>query len=213
MEKNQKILNFGIFGKMNSGKCSLNKAINLYIKDLSHPKDFIYKNTKYHLFPIPCCGQDLKDNFDISIKNSDFLLITIDSSTINNINSEINYYFHLIVLSIINGIKKIIFVLTKKIIEEEIKEGKEEIEKVKSFISDIYQNIKKKFVLKTEFIFDYILVDSLEGDGIEDLLNLFPTADFNNDLNNENEENNCLLLGLYDKYSDKEREEASVPDH
>ena len=36
-----KILNFSIFGILNSGKCSLNKAINIFIKDLSHPKDFI----------------------------------------------------------------------------------------------------------------------------------------------------------------------------
>ena len=146
----QNILNFSILGKMNSGKCSLNKAINLYIKDLSHPKDFIYNNSKYHLFPIPCCGPDLKDNFDISIKNSDFLLITVDSTLINDINNDLNYYFHLISLSIINGIKKLIFVFTKKIIEDEIKCTEKEIETLKKYISDIYQYIKQKFGFKNE---------------------------------------------------------------
>ena len=102
------ILTFSIFGKENSGKCSLNKAINLYLKDLSHPNDFIYDNTNYHIFPIPCFGENYKDNFDISIKNTDFILITIDSNSIININNDINYYFHLISLSIINGIKNII---------------------------------------------------------------------------------------------------------
>ena len=162
----QNILNFGIFGITNSGKCSLSQAINLYIKDLSHPKDFIINNTKYHLFPIPCCGPDLKDNFDISIKNSDFILITIDSITINNINSNLNYYLHLISLSIINGIKKIIFVLTKKLNEEEIKVTNKEIEIIKKIMSEIYQNIKSKFIFKNEIIFEYVLVDSLEGEGI-----------------------------------------------
>ena len=113
-----KILNFSIFGKLNSGKCSLNKAINLFIKDLSHPKDFIYNDIKYHIFPIPCCGQDLKDNFDISMKNSDFILITIDSKTLNDINKDINYYFYLILYSVFNNIKNIIFVLTKSLNEE-----------------------------------------------------------------------------------------------
>ena len=205
----QNILNFSILGKVNSGKCSLNKAINLYIKDLSHPKDFIYNKTKYHLFPIACCGPDLKDNFDISIKNSDFLLITVDSTIINSINNDINYYFHLISLSIINGIKKLIFVLTKKIIEDEIQCTEKEIETLQKFISDIYQNIKNKFIFKNDIYFEYALVDSLEGEGIEDLLNKFPN---NSDLicKSDNNKNNLLLLGVYDKYSDKEREEFVI---
>ena len=205
----QNILNFGIFGITNSGKCSLSQAINLYIKDLSHPKDFIINNTKYHLFPIPCCGPDLKDNFDISIKNSDFILITIDSSTINNINSNLNYYLHLISLSIINGIKKIIFVLTKKLNEEEIKVTNKEIEILKKIMSEIYQNIKSKFIFKNEIIFEYILVDSLEGEGIEDLLNKFPNNSIINKESN-NKKDNLFLFGVFDKYSDKEREEFVI---
>ena len=199
----QNILNFSIFGKTNSGKCSLNKAINLFIKDLSHPKDFIYNNTKYHLFPIPCCGPDLKDNFDISIKNSDFILITIDSTTINNINSDLHYYLHLISLSIINGINKIIIVLTKKLIDEEKKVDEKDLEKIENYISDIYQNIKNKFGFNKEIKIDYVLIDSLEGEGIEDLLNKFPN---NSELINE-KQNNLILFGVFDKYSDKEREE------
>ena len=205
----QNILNFGIFGITNSGKCSLSQAINLYIKDLSHPKDFIINNTKYHLFPIPCCGPDLKDNFDISIKNSDFILITIDSITINNINSDLNYYLHLISLSIINGIKKIIFVLTKKLNEEEIKVTNKEIEILKKIMSEIYQNIKSKFIFKNEIIFEYILVDSLEGEGIEDLLNKFPNNSIINKESN-NKKDNLFLFGVFDKYSDKEREEFVI---
>ena len=206
---NQNILNFGIFGKVNSGKCSLNKAINLFTKDLAHPKDFIHKNIKYHLFPIPCCDPDLKDNFDISIKNSDFLLITVDSSQLDNINSDKSYYYHIISLSVINGIKKLIFVLTKKIIEEEVHASEKEIEKLKSYILDIYQNIKNKFEQKNEINFDFTLVDSLEEDGIEELLNKFPT---NSDIKKQNEKskNELLLFGIYDKYSDKEREEFVI---
>lgn len=206
---NQNILNCGMFGKVNSGKCSLNKAINLFSKDLAHPKDFIHNNTKYHLFPIPCCGPDLKDNFDISIKNSDFLLITVDSSGLGNINSDKNYYYHIISLSVINGIKKLIFVLTKKIIEEEVHASDKEVEKLKTYILDIYKDIKNKFEQKNEINFDFSLVDSLEEDGIEELLNKFPT---NADIQKENEKNKneLLLFGIYDKYSDKEREEFVI---
>ena len=206
---NQNILNFGIFGKVNSGKCSLNKAINLFTKDLAHPKDFIHKNTKYHLFPIPCCGPDLKDNFDISIKNSDFLLITVDSTVLDNINSDKNYYYHIISLSVINGIKKLIFVLTKKIVEEEVHASEKDVEKLKSYILDIYQNIKNKFEQKNEIKFDFALVDSLEEDGIEDLLNKFQN---NTVIQKESEKskNELLLFGIYDKYSDKEREEFVI---
>ena len=81
---------------------------------------------------------DLKNNFDISIKKSDFLLITVDSSQLDNINSDKSYYYHIISLSVINGIKKLIFVLTKKIIEEEVHASEKEIEKLKSYILDIY---------------------------------------------------------------------------
>ena len=200
------ILNFSIFGKENSGKCSLNKAINLYIKDLSHPKDFIFNNIKYHLFPIPCCGQDFKDNFDISIKNSDFIIITIDSNHINNINNELNYYSHLILLSIVNGIKNIIFVFTKSKNEEgDIIINNNDIEKIKILINDIFQKIKSKLGINNNIQFEYCTVDSLEGNGIEELLNKFPKK-----INNENINQGNIILGLYDKYSDKEREEFVV---
>ena len=202
------ILNFSIFGKENSGKCSLNKAINLYIKDLSHPKDFIYNNIKYHIFPIPCFGIEFKDNFDISIKNSDFILITIDSNERNIINNDINYYSHLILLSIINGIQNIIFVFTKSLNEEgNLIINNSDIDKVKIVFDDIYQKIKQKLGLNNSNIkFEYCIVDSLEGDGIEELLNKFPK-----NCNIKNNNNDIFnLLGVYDKYSDKEREEFVV---
>ena len=189
-----KILNFSILGKRNSGKCSLNKAINLFTKELLHPKDFVYNNNKYHIFPIPCCGNDLKDNFDISIKNSDFILITIDSNELNDINKENNYYAHLILLSIINGIQNIIFVLTKCI-------GKD--------MNELYEKIKTKFNIDNiKMSFDFCFIDSLEGYGIEELLNKFP-KNVNIDIT-ENKNNPISILGLYDKYPDKEREEFVI---
>ena len=200
-----KILNFSILGKLNSGKCSLNKAINLFTKELLHPKDFSYNNTKYHIFQIPCCGNELKDNFDISIKNSDFILITIDSNNINDINKESNYYIHLILLSIIHGIQNIIFVLTKN----GNKDGNDNINNLKNFMNELYEKIKTKLGINNIKInFDFCSIDSLEGYGIEELLNKFPK---NNDINSiENKNNPISILGLYDKYSDKEREEFVI---
>ena len=200
-----KIFNFSILGKFNSGKCSLNKAINLFTKELLHPKDFSYNNTKYHIFPIPCCGNELKDNFDISIKNSDFILITIDSNSINDINKESNYYTHLILLSIIHGIQNIIFVLTKN----GNKDGNDNINNLKNFMNELYEKIKTKLGINNIKInFDFCSIDSLEGYGIEELLNKFPK---NNDINSiENKNNPISILGLYDKYSDKEREEFVI---
>ena len=200
-----KIFNFSILGKLNSGKCSLNKAINLFTKELLHPKDFSYNNTKYHIFPIPCCGNELKDNFDISIKNSDFILITIDSNNINDINKESNYYTHLILLSIIHGIQNIIFVLTKN----GNKDGNDNINNLKNFMNELYEKIKAKLGINNIKInFDFCSIDTLEGYGIEELLNKFPK---NNDINSiENKNNPISILGLYDKYSDKEREEFVI---
>ena len=200
-----KIFNFSILGKLNSGKCSLNKAINLFTKELLHPKDFSYNNTKYHIFQIPCCGNELKDNFDISIKNSDFILITIDSNNINDINKESNYYIHLILLSIIHGIQNIIFVLTKN----GNKDGNDNINNLKNFMNELYEKIKTKLGINNIKInFDFCSIDSLEGYGIEELLNKFPK---NNDINSiENKNNPISILGLYDKYSDKEREEFVI---
>jgi translation elongation factor EF-1alpha len=136
-------------------------------------------------------------------------LITVDSTLLDNINSDKSYYYHIISLSIINGIKKLIFVLTKKIIEEEVHASEKEVEKLKSYILDIYQNIKNKFEQKNEINFDFALIDSLEEDGIEELLNKFP---INSDIQKENEKNKSelLLFGIYDKYSDKEREEFVI---
>ena len=53
------------------------------------------------------------------------------------------------------------------------------------------------------------MVDSLEEDGIEELLNKFPT---NSDIQKEDgkNKNELLLFGIYDKYSDKEREEFVI---
>ena len=53
------------------------------------------------------------------------------------------------------------------------------------------------------------MVDSLEGEGIEELLNKFPT---NFEMNNKSEKNNnnSIILGVFDKYSDKEREEFVI---
>ena len=205
-----RIINFSILGKRNSGKCSLNKAINLFTKELLHPKDFIYNNTKYHIFPIPCCGNDLKDNFDISIKNSDFILITIDSNDLVDINKDCNYYTHLILLSIIHGIQNIIFVLTKSVNKDgDAKVNNNIIENLKNFMNELYEKIKIKLGLNNIKInFDFCSIDSLEGYGIEDLINKFPKNTNTNTIENNN--NLISLLGLYDKYPDKERDEFVI---
>ena len=205
-----KIINFSTLGKRNSGKCSLNKAINLFTKELLHPKDFIYNNTKYHIFPIPCCGNDLKDNFDISIKNSDFILITIDSNDLIDINKDCNYYTHLILLSIIHGIQNIIFVLTKNVNKDGDAKGNNNIiENLKNFMNELYEKIKIKLGLNNIKInFEFCTIDSLEGYGIEDLLNKFPKNTNTNMIDNNN--NLISLLGLYDKYPDKDREEFVI---
>ena len=205
-----KIINFSILGKRNSGKCSLNKAINLFTKELLHPKDFIYNNTKYHIFPIPCCGNDLKDNFDISIKNSDFILITIDSNDLTDIKKDCNYYTHLILLSIIHGIQNISFVLTKSGNKDgNVKENNNMIENLKNFMNELYEKIKIKLGFNNIKInFDFCIIDSLEGYGIEDLLNKFPKNTNTNTIENNN--NLISLFGLYDKYPDKERDEFVI---
>ena len=75
-------------------------------------------------------------------------------------------------------------------------------------MGDIYSNIKIKLGMNNFNInFEYSIIDSLEGKGIEELLNKFPKKP-NQNSNEINQD--LVLLGLYDKYFDKEREEFVI---
>jgi translation elongation factor EF-G len=66
MDKNENIIiNIGIFGKINSGKCTLSKNLSINYGNIVNPNKFNINNVEYHIFPIPCAGPEYNDNYDI----------------------------------------------------------------------------------------------------------------------------------------------------
>ena len=60
MDKNENIIiSIGIFGKINSGKCSLSKILSINYGNIANPNKFEINNIEYHIFPIPCLVQAL----------------------------------------------------------------------------------------------------------------------------------------------------------
>lgn len=92
---NNKVISIGLFGSLNSGKCSLSVQLAIKFGNIATPKEFKYNNKAYKIFPIPCTKPDYKEHFEISVLNCEIAIVLIDTSKLeNNIhNKEIQEYY------------------------------------------------------------------------------------------------------------------------
>ena len=191
MDKTENIIiSIGIFGKINSGKCSLSKNLSINYGNIANPNKFEINNIEYHIFPIPCAGPEYNDNYDISINNCDISFIIIDVSE----NFDQIFLIKLIGDIICHGINKI-FILFNKIdkvnFDESIK---------KKFEDDINVIIHKfnSFFNLNKIELKYFPTNIKDNDGINKIIDEMKNLTF------ENKEKGNLLIPIFDKYYDND---------
>lgn len=191
MDKTENIIiSIGIFGKINSGKCSLSKNLSINYGNIANPNKFEINNIEYHIFPIPCAGPEYNDNYDISINNCDISFIIIDISE----NFDQIFLIKLIGDIICHGINKI-FILFNKIdkvnFDESIK---------KKFEDDINVIIHKfnSFFNLNKIELKYFSTNIKDNDGINKIIDEIKNLTF------ENKEKENLLIPIFDKYYDND---------
>ena len=189
---NNNIINLGIIGQENVGKCLFNKNFTIKFGSIVKPNEFTIKNNNFHIFSIPCSEPDFKDNFEMTMSNSDILIIII------NINKEINEedknYYQKIFLNIFyNQINKILIIFN----EFEETNTENNIFLYKNLFNE-YLKIYKNFFEINEFEIKYIKSNIKKETNFEEISeNLI-------NFNYKNNNNNNLEFILYDKYFDEE---------
>ena len=191
MNKNEnQIICIAIFGKLNSGKCTLSKYLSINYGNIAEQNKFKLNNIEYHIFPIPCVGPEYNDNYDISIFNCDISFIIID------ISEEFDEIFHIKLIGdiISKGINKII-ILFNKIDKVNFDENIEQ--KFKNNINNIINKFNSFFELN-KIDLDYFSISLKEAQKLNEIIERIKNYNF------ENKENENILIPIYDKYYDKE---------
>ena len=191
MDKNENIIiSIGIFGKINSGKCSLSKILSINYGNIANPNKFEINNIEYHIFPIPCAGPEYNDNYDISINNCDISFIIIDISE----NFDQSFFIKLIGDIICHGIN-IIFILFNKIDKVDFDESLKK--KFEDDINAIIQKFKTFFNLNNIEL-KYFSTNIKDNNGINKIIDEIKNLTF------ENKEKENLLIPIFDKYYDND---------
>ena len=191
MNKNEnQIICIAIFGKLNSGKCTLSKYLSINYGNIAEQNKFKLNNIEYHIFPIPCVGPEYNDNYDISIFNCDISFIIID------ISEEFDEIFHIKLIGdiISKGINKII-ILFNKIDKVNFDETLEQ--KFKNNINNIINKFNSFFELN-KIDLDYFSISLKDAQKLNEIIERIKNYNF------ENKENENILIPIYDKYYDKE---------
>ena len=193
--ENNNIINLGIIGKENAGKCLFNKNFTIKYGSIIKPNEFIYNNNNFHIFSIPCSEPDFNDNFEMTISNSDILIIII------NLNKEINdddknYYQKMFLNIFYNQINKILIIFNEF---EENLENENNIFLYKKLFNE-YLNIYKKFFEINQFEIKYVKSNIKKETNFEIVAENLINFNYNNN-NNNNIETEFIL---YDKYFDEE---------
>ena len=189
MNKNEnQIICIAIFGKLNSGKCTLSKYLSINYGNIAEQNKFKLNNIEYHIFPIPCVGPEY--NYDISIFNCDISFIIID------ISEEFDEIFHIKLIGdiISKGINKII-ILFNKIDKVNFDETLEQ--KFKNNINNIINKFNSFFELN-KIDLDYFSISLKDAQKLNEIIERIKNYNF------ENKENENILIPIYDKYYDKE---------
>jgi translation elongation factor EF-1alpha len=109
--KNNDFINLSIFGNLNSGKCSLIKALSIDTGCIATPNHLTYKGRNYYIPPIPCAEVSFAENYDLSTFLCDIAIIVLDASESDTVANKPNldtlrYLF-------IKGVSQVIICLNK----------------------------------------------------------------------------------------------------
>lgn len=198
IENKVKIINIGIFGSTNSGKCSLVKQLTIEYGNIANPYDFKFNNILFHSFPIPCTQPDYQENYDMSIENCDIVILMTDPYEEGELNKEL--YDKLIRDAYLNDISKIIVCFNKCDLSKPNKSNE-----IKTIISDNDHQMKL-FYSKSNIDIVYIDISVKEGIGIDQLISNLcdePKVNSNNTDTIIKEDNN-IIMKVHDSYEDNE---------
>jgi translation elongation factor EF-1alpha len=78
--------NLAIYGKVNSGKCSLAKSLTFACQNIDTPNNFRYKGQNYFILPIPCSSYEFKEKYDFSSNMCEIAIIVLDALEMYNNN-------------------------------------------------------------------------------------------------------------------------------
>lgn len=150
MELSKDYFNIAIFGKLNSGKCTLAKALSIATNSISTPSYFTYENKHYHILPIACTTHEFQEKYDLSSYMSRIALILVDTQ---DLTEDHSFYLELILDLLHKGVKNIIICLNKI-----------DISKVdpKYTLNLDFSNYKTLFELN-EFNIHYVHISAKEG--------------------------------------------------
>ena len=191
MDKREVIYNIGVYGKLNSGKCALNKELSMKYGRVDKTNWFTFNNVGYHIFPIPCIEQDYNENFEISMLNGDIAIVMIDMSVTYSKN-DIEFYDNILINSFVNNTKKVIICFNKK----DIKTWNEnEVNQFKDDINTMITNYKKIYTHDIDI--NYVEISIKDSQGIDTLLSLIDMSKVTISKGNP-------IMMIFDSYSDKD---------
>ena len=191
MDKSEVIYGIGVYGKLNSGKCTLNKELSMKYGRVDKTNWFKYNNIGYHIFPIPCIEQDYNENFEISMLNGDIAIVMIDMSVTYNKN-DIDFYDNILINCFVNNTNKVILCFNKK----DIKQWNEnEMNQFKDDINTMIVNYKKIYTHDIDI--SYVEISIKDNQGIDTLLSLIDMSKFTLSKSNP-------VMMIFDSYSDKD---------
>lgn len=191
MEK-KSIYSIGIFGLLNSGKCTLSVSLSHKYGSISKSNWFVYKNIGYKILSIPCAYIDYNDNFELSILNCDYSIVMVDTSVdLNNF----EYYEKLIPLLFVNNISLVIFGLNKS---DKVKWNEENKKDFINKINDIFL-VYRSFFERNIIEVDFIELNAKESINVDKIVEKI----YNHQKDNFNNENENIKIKIYDHYVDQ----------
>lgn len=200
---NNKVISIGLFGSLNSGKCSLSVQLAIKFGNIATPKEFKYNNKAYKIFPIPCTKPDYKEHFEISVLNCEIAIVLIDTSKLeNNIhNKEIQeYYTELLMMFYVHNIEMVIFCFNKEDLCDKDKNITEYKEQFMQSINDINSKMKDLFT-STQIRIEYVHnLNAQEGTNLPQLVQVIDSYVHLN----KNNDNTNSQFQIFDSYIDNE---------
>ena len=199
---NTKVISIGLFGSLNSGKCSLSVQLAIKFGNIATPKEFKYNNKVYKILPIPCTKPDYKEYFEMSVLNCEIAVVLIDTSKLesNNPNKEMQeYYTELLMMFYVNNIEMVLFCFTKEDLCDKDKNVNEYKQQFMQFINETNSKMIDLFTL-TQIKLEYINnINAQEGVGLTQVVQVIDSYSHLN----KNDSTNSQFQ-IFDSYIDNE---------